>query len=656
MIDVTDKATHLSHDYETYSELDVTEVGAWAYSQHPSTEVLFWAIKPEGEQPTLWTPGGYLPREALEPEKYTWCAWNAFFEYCIGVNVLKLPPLPVQNIVCTQALALSLALPPELGECGLALGLDESSVKNPRGKALINLLSKPDKNGLRNRDPDLLVEFGDYCKQDTVAETAIKDLCRPLIPQEREVWEADFTSNIRGVPLDTDLLRGAAKVYRDTKEPLKKELIKRTGLANPNSGPQFKGWLLDQGYDFPNLQKATMESFLATCDDPELAQVIRWRSSLARTPISKYEKTIEKMGTDGRYHGALRYHKATTGRWASLGVNFQNLTRPTLDDHDIETCIEVLKTGDAELFAAIYDDPIEALSSCLRGMVCARPGYRLVVADYNSIEARVLAWLAGQRDKLEVFRTHGKVYEHTACQLFGVADIEAIGKKSPERVAGKVSELALGFQGGYRALIGMAVSNGVDLAGLAKKLADTDEVTFAKRIVGKWRAANPKIEQLWADTEKAALRAMRDPGAVVRVNKYLAFKKIRGILLMQLPSGRQLSFFGAHLSEGRYGDQISYQCTSPKTGKMFKKHTYGGDLAQSATQGTARDIMAYRIPELERQNYPVVLLVHDEILAEVPEGTGSLQGMIDIMCEQPTWAPGLPIAASGYEAMRMKKD
>jgi DNA polymerase len=588
---------------------------------------------------------------------YVWFAFNAFFEYAIWVNVLKFPPLPIENIQCTRSLALALALPPTLAECGEVLGLPDHLIKNPRGKELIDLLSKPQKDGSRNRDTNLLDEFYEYNLQDTIAEHAVKKLCRPLIPSEREVWEVDFKMNLRGIPIDVDLLTCAAQVYRDTKGPLKQKLKDLTGLDNPNSGKQFMEWLAGKGFELPNLQKPTVEALIADLEDAgdtELVKILRWRSALARTPLTKYEKTLPKLGNDGRYHGGMTYHKATPGRWSSTGVNFQNLNRPTLTETEIETAIGAIKTGSAEFVGILYDDPIEAMSSCLRGMVCASPGHKLCVADYSSIESRVLAWLAGQRDKIRVFETHGKVYEHAACQIFGMRDIDKVS--ALQRSAGKVLELACGYQGAYRAVLGMAVSNRIDLQATAQALAGIDAIPFAKKIVAKWRQANDKIEKLWYDTDKAAIRAVLEPGTVQRVNKHLAFKKIPGMLLMQLPSGRQIAFFNPKITDGSHGPQVTYWCINSKTHKWSKKHGYGGDFVQSATQGTARDIMASALLRIDKAGFPIVLLIHDEIATEVPEEwTDALTRLIALMCEGESWAKGLPINASGYLGKLYKK-
>lgn len=650
------KLPHIGHDYETYSEVDLKEVGPWAYSIHPSTEVISWALTLEEEEPQLWLPGQKYLKPVYEAEKYVWCAWNNFFEYCIWHNTLKLPALPIENQLCTQALALALALPRSLGECGQVLGLPQELVKNSRGEELIRVLCSPDKKtGERNRDPVLLEEFYEYNKQDTIAERAVKKLTRPLIPQEREIWEIDFRMNIRGVPVDVDLLKGASKVYIDFKAPLKEKLKKETGLDNPNSQPQFKNWLHEKGYPVENLQKATIEELIASCEDKQLIKLVEWRSALARTPLTKYGKILEKKGNDGRFHGALSYHVPTTGRWSSTGVNFQNLNHPTLDQPDIEICIELLKRGDVDLIEWLYDDPIEAMSSCLRGIMRAEPGKRLIVADYKAIEARVIAWLAGEEDKLNVFRTHGKIYEHAAVGLFGVASIDTV--EYDQRQSGKVVELACGFQGGYRAVLRMARSRGIDIKSIAKKLGHKSATAFAKFLVAQWRSNNRKIVKLWKDTERAAIRAVLDPGKVYKVNQYFAFKCIKGMLLCQLPSGRQLAYFNPKIETGPYDEpQLTYWCVDSKKHKWMKRHSYGGDLVQGVTQGAARDVMAHAMPKLVKKGYDLVMLIHDEIISEMKFGIGSLKEKIKIMCELAPWMKGLPVAADGFESVVYRKE
>lgn len=640
----------ISSDCESYSELDLKKYGAWAYSQHPSTELISWAFAVGDEEPQLWTPGEELPDEFYQPEKYLWHAWHAFFEYAMWVNVLKLAPLPIHNQSCTMGLALALALPRSLGECAQVIGLPGSLQKDKYGKDLIAKLCSPGRGGVRNRDPELYGHMYEYNKQDVVAERAVKNYCRPLDPFERRVWQIDFEINIRGVPLDVPLLRNAAQVYEAAKKPLKDKLTARTGLANPNSGKQFKEWLHAQGHDLPDLTKSTVNEFVSTCQDGELKQTIAWRSALARTPLTKYGKLLTSMGRDGRYYLALKYHLAKTGRWSSTGMNFQNLTTPTMTAEEVEVCVSALKLGSYDLINAMYEDPVEAMSSCLRGVMCAKAGHRLIVVDYKAIEARVIAWLAGQQDLLEVFRTHAKIYEHAATGMFNVP-LEEVTKA--QRAAAKVAVLACGFQGGHRAILTMARGHGMPLEAIGRDMGYESVEAFAKAIVAKWRKANARIVQLWADADAAAIRAVKEPGTIQRINRLGAFKVVGDFLMLKLPSGRKLSFFKPKVVEGRYGGyQVSYECVDSRTGKWVRKEGYGGDWVQSWTQAVARDIMADSLPRLVEARYKLIMMIHDELIAEMPVGVGSLQEMIDLMCDQPGWSEGLPVAAKGCETIR----
>ena len=640
-------------DYETYCELDLTEVGPWAYTEHPSCDVISAAYVIDDGDPVLWLPGDPLPDFALHPERYELHAYNAFFEWCVWHKLLKWVKAPIRLWHDTRAKALAMALPRDLETTCEVLRLPDELAKLKEGKDLIKDLCSPDKHGKRCRDPIKLTRFYEYNKQDTVAERAVRKCVRDLTPAERELWELDFKINIRGVPLDGDLLRSASRLYTRIKPGIITELKELTRLDNPNSVPQFKGWLHARGHKVPNCQAVTMTELKEAANDPQLSHIIDLRSQLGRTPLAKYASVLRRLGADGRFHGALEYHKATTGRWASTGVNFQNLTHPKLSLHDIELAVDLIKYGDPALLDMFFDEhAIEVLSSCLRSMIRARPGYKLIVADYSSIESRVLAWLAGQLDKLDVFRGHGKVYEHIASVMYGLP-IDQITKGSPERMTGKIGELLCGFEGGWKAIVKGAIKQGLHIS--------RDQ---AEKIKTGWRAANPAIVALWTMNNKAAIMAMRNPGKVIRVkdmandeqrkyrvNEKLAFKKVGNFLFKQLPSGRVLSFCKPRLTEGRYDNlQVSYECVNSKTHQWSVKHGYGGDFTQSDTQAVARDLLAHAVPKLERYGYPVVLLIHDEFIIEVPDKPQyNLDEVKEIICELPDWAEGLPVSASGFE-------
>lgn len=646
-------------DYETYSELDIKQVGTWAYALHPSTEIisLAWSI---GDGPVeLWLPGtAPLPAPFLNPTAYGWNAYNVFFEFLITYYVLGIL-IPVSNLSCTRAMGLSLALPGNLADLCRVLRLPSDKQKDKRGKELINKLTKPRREAktgklIRNRDPDLLREFYEYNIQDVVAEREAKKAMLPLQPLERVYWEHDFLINLRGVPIDVDLVKSAKELYDKYKPELANELKALTGLDNPNSGPQFVKWLNEVGFEVAACNKQVLDSITPTAS-PEIVDIIEKRKALARSPLTKYNSVLTRLSSgSARVYGVYDFHKANTGRFSATGTNFQNLPRPKLKNDVINAAIDVFKSHqDPTLIKGLFGDIIEVLSSSIRGMVHASPGKILRVADFSSIEARFLAWLAGQEDKLEVFRTHGKVYEHAAAGVYNVP-IESISKDDPKRQAGKILELACGYQGSVGAVLGMAAQQKINLEPIALASGFRDVEEFAKDIIKKWRKNNENIVNLWYASERAYKKAMTTPG-VHLVNDKLAFERWRDFLFMWLPSGRRLAFRDPHFTKGKYGDQVSCYRVDSNTGRWVLHNLYGGDTIQSATQGGARDLQIAAMLRCEQYGYPIVFHTHDEIGAETDENWGSHKELERLMCILPDWAKGLPIAAEGYSARRYRK-
>lgn len=370
----------------------------------------------------------------------------------------------------------------------------------------------------------------------------------------------------------------------------------------------------------------------------DIRRAIELRLSLAKTPSSKYEAI--RVRTEGsRVRGALLYHGASTGRWSSTGINLQNMPRPSFDNTD--TCIELFKYRDPDTISMLFGDPMEALSSCLRGMITAPEGRRLIVADYSAIEARVLAWLAGQRDVIDVFKSHGKLYEHTAAQIYRIP-LDQVTKA--QRQIGKVAALALGYQGAVGAFQSMAGNYGLHV-----------EDAQAEQIKNDWREANKNIVQFWYDLDAAAVAAVRD-GEQHSVGN-ISFKKSGTFLYCRLPSGRLLAYCQPRVEQGRFGnDQVTYMGINSYSRKWERQHIYGGKWAENVTQAIARDLMAEAMLRVESAGYEVVLSVHDELLAEADDGFGSVEEFEALMCELPTWAKGLPLNAAGFEAKRYRKD
>ena len=665
----------ISLDFETYSECDIKSAGAWAYAKDASTKVLCMAYAEGDEDPKLWLPNQPLPNFLQKPNEYEIHAWNSFFEWVIWTHVLKLPAPPISQWYDTASLASAMALPRSLGGCGYVLGMPDDQIKSKRGYYLISKLSKPNK---LNGDRRLLAEMYDYCMQDVVTERAISKKLYTLNETERQIWELDQKINIRGIHVDKPKLKKAIKIYRKAQDILIDKLKKITDLENPNSQKQFLGWLLNRGVLVDNIQKATLKEILGEPDRYGVHEAIKLKLSLAKTAPKKYISIKDRITKGNSLHGNIMYHGASTGRWASTGVNLQNIARPTIDP---ELCIDLIEKNDVGAFEKADVDVMEALSSAIRGMLIPRENKKFIVGDYASIEARALAWLAGQEDKLDIFRTHGKIYEHSASKIFR-KPIDDITKE--ERFLGKIAELACGYGGGAGAFNLMARNYGVDISR-----------TQAEKMKQEWRNTNKKITLFWQGIEQSAKQA-------IEINEVTSFRNIKfrlknRFLWCLLPSGRRLAYYSPFLEpktvlgykiqpnlhdpeqtvifnnieykskqefleEARqlgaepFMFQTSNICffgNDSKTRKWCKQSTYGGKLVENITQAVARDIMAESMLELEKEGYNIVLTVHDEIISEVQDG--SIKRFKTIMENAPKWAKTLPITVEAYEAQRYRK-
>jgi len=632
-----------SVDFETYSEAPLMKVGAWAYSVHPSTEVLFMAYADGDDHPLLTNDPKEMRRVLLERAKKgnVFSAWNSFFEFCICVNVLGLDPFPFSQWQDTAAQSAALALPRALGACGKALGMPQDKQKDEHGKKLIQKLCKPVR-GKRNKDFKLMQELGEYCVQDVIAERAIANKLRPLSPSEKAIWELDQAINFRGVGIDLERVEDAIAIRDIEKEKLFDSVAKITGgeLSNVNSPKAVQAYALEKGYELKNFQKGYLSEVLEDKTLPEkVKQVVEVRLQTGKTSIAKYDSLVKITDKkDSRTRGLLRYHGASTGRWSGNLFQPQNLPRPTLKDP--EGAVELFEHRDPELLDLVYGQPMEVLSSCVRSMITAAPGKRLFVCDFSQIEARVLPWLAGQNDILEVFKNDGKVYEHAAAKVY---------KKDPSKISsdqrqiGKVVTLACGYQGATGAFQSMAAIYGVEVPD-----------TKAKRIVDDWRKANPKIVSFWYDIDRAAQGAVKNPGVLYRCRS-IRFKVVNGFLFCRLPSGRLLAYYKPSIEEGKFGPQINFYGNDSYTKRFKQIETYGGKLVENITQAVARDCMTEGMLRVDEVGYDIILTVHDEIIAEVPEGFGSLEEFQSLMCQLPEWAEGLPLDGDGYEAKRYRK-
>ena len=630
----------ISIDFETYSECDIKTAGGYNYAAHPSTEVICMAWAIDDEEPQLWLLGEPFPQRlinAIQGGAEVW-AWNAAFERAIWEHLILTVRIKPYQWNDTAALAATLALPRALGKCAEVLDLADQ--KDTRGRYLIQRLCKPYR-GERRTDQHLLDELYAYCKQDVVTERAIKNYIlkyKPMGEHERAVWLLDQAINWRGVGIDVPNVENALDLIIATAERLNASVVDLTGgaLSGVGSRAQVMSWCRDQGYRLGGYDK---NAILAALADPALPanvrDVLKVRQTLGKASTSKYLAMQNLAGSDNRARGVFSYHGAQTGRWAGRGFQPQNLPRPAFDDAD--NCVRLFDQRSPELLEMLYGDPMVALSSTLRSMIVPAQGNRLMVVDFNAIEARVLAWLAGEQEPLDVFATGQCIYCHAATSIYGRTITKA---DKEERQIGKVAVLALGYQGGVGAFQTMAAAYRVEI-----------EDELADQIKVKWRKANKNIVRFWYDLEAAANNAVKHRGHAFEAGP-ITFKCHGDFLFAKLPSGRRLAYYQPRI--GNNGLEF-WGTDSRLGGRWAKLDTYGGKLAENVTQAVARDLLADAMLRVEAAGYPVVMHVHDEIVSEVPEDFGSLAKFEELICQMPDWATGLPMAVEGFECERYRK-
>ncbi|MRI74083.1 DNA polymerase [Enterococcus mundtii] len=650
----------LNIDIETYSDEDLTKVGVYKYADSPNFEILLFAYSVddgpvECEDLTI----SEIPDDlvgALTDKNVLKIAFNAQFERVCLSKYLGVPYFldPVQWR-CTMVHANELGLPASLGQCAKYLNIEQQ--KDTRGTQLINFFSKPckptKKNGMRTRnlpehDPEKWQTFTEYCIQDVNVEMAIADKLNrfPIPESEWELYTLDQRINDRGAEIDRELATAAIDIMEDLTEKNMEELKRVTGLDNPNSLKQLKGWLGAQGAPFETLGKDVVTLSVNSGNLPKnVEKALKIRLNLSNSSTKKYLMMNNASCRDGRIRGILQFYGANrTGRWAGRLLQVQNLPRNYLNE--IEFARELVKEKDIEAIEWMYYSVPDTLKQLIRTGLVAKDGHRFIISDFSAIEARIIAWYANQEWVLDVFRTHGKIYEATATQMFHLGSVEDFNWKSNEgkdmRQRGKVATLALGYQGGPGALKAMgALEQGIK----------EDEL---QDIVDRWRDANKRIRSFWYDTQKAVIDCLQN-GGIKKGPRGLKFFKKSGFLFIQLPSGRKLAYAKAHLEEGNYGPAVFYEGQGDKV-VFTKQQTYGGKLVENIVQATARDILAEALIRLEKDGYPIVFHVHDEAVAEVPEGIHSIEEMNRIMSVVPEWAEGLPLSAEGFETKFYMKD
>lgn len=660
---------HINIDLETYSSVDIRKSGMHKYVQSPDFEILLFAFSIDGaEVKVVDLTREQLPEyviEMLTDSDYVKHAYNAPFEWYSLSRFLKMTQVQADTWLSqwrdTMLQGLYCGYTAGLDETGKALGLPQDKQKLMAGKALIRYFCKPcnptKANGERTRnlpehDPEKWALFIEYNRQDVVTEMEIaKRLTQYPVPDDlQQQWILDQKINARGVLLDSRLIDGALEISEISKRRLTDEAIKLTGLENPNSSAQLLPWLRKNGAMLYNLQKQTVADALTSKDIPENARrVLELRQELGKTSVSKYEKMKDVVCSDGRVRGLLQFYGANrTGRWAGRLVQVQNLPRTYIDAELLPTTRELIKQRDGESLCMLYGNVPDTLSQLIRTAFVPSEGNVFVDADFSAIEARVIAWLSGEKWRLDVFRTHGKIYEASAAAMFGVP-IETIAKGQSNyhlRAKGKVAELALGYQGGPNALTNMD----------SKHELNPDELP---EIVRRWRQSSPCIVQMWWGTENAARKVITEGGEAnaAHCTFRLEGDKNQMFLTVELPSGRKLYYVQPQVGKNRFGkDSILFMGVNQTTKKWEQQETYGGKLVENITQAFARDCLAVKIGQLEAVGLSIVFHIHDEVVIDAPRDKADLQEVVRIMSEPIPWAPGLPLAADGWTGGFFRKD
>lgn len=658
---------HLSIDLETFSSVPIAKAGAQKYIASPDFEILLFAYSLNGAPSVCCdiAQGELLPDWVLDALCDPQClkhAYNAAFEWgCLSKFMGR--QLPPEQWRCTMFHGLYAGYPAGLDATGRALGLPEDKRKLSTGKALIRYFCVPctptKSNGgrrrnLPNHDPARWELFKEYNAQDVTTEMEIeRRLSLITVPDwlQRQ-WETDLLINARGVAVDMEMVNGALEIGATVRERLTQEAVRISGLSNPNSVQQLSAWLEQEtGEEVADLRKDTVAKMIAQAPDiPEVQRMLEIRQELGKTSTKKYDAIEQAVCPDGRVRGLLQFYGANrTGRWAGRLVQVQNL--PRTYTQPLELARNLVKQRKLDNLRLIYGSVPDTLSQLIRTAFVASDGNVLIDADFSAIEARVISWLAGEQWRLEVFKTHGKIYEASASQMFGVP-IERIKKGNPEyalRQKGKVAELALGYQGGAGALINMGA---LDMGIPEDDLPD---------IVQRWRDTNKRICDLWYKMNSAAVEAI-STGYSVGVGRLLVSCEYDAAheveyLTVLLPSGRKLYYNSPQIGENKWGGpSISYMGMDQTTKKWKRIETYGGKLVENCVQAVARDCLAQAIENLEKEGLPVVFHIHDEVVIDCRADTATLDDVVNIMSRPIPWAPGLPLNADGWVGGFFKKD
>lgn len=648
---------YLSIDLETYSSVDLGKCGVYAYTSAPDFEVLLFAYAFD-ENPVLCVDmgnGEQIPEDvmsALWNPYITKLAFNANFERtCLTQHFGK--EMPPDQWQCTAVHSLYLGLPNSLGKAAEVLNIEQG--KMTEGKALITYFCKPckptKKNGGRTRnlphhDTEKWDLFKRYCVRDVEVERSVrkKIQCFPVPEIEWDLWQLDQQINDRGVRVDRVLVEAAIAMSDTHQTRLYGEAVELTGLDNPGSVSQLKKWLEgEEGIEFTSLAKGDIAGHIEATDSAKVKAVLELRQEMSKTSVKKYEAMSRSVGGDDCIRGITQFYGAHSGRWAGRIVQLQNLPKTYLGDLDLAR--GMVKCGDLDGVEMLFGNVPDTLSQLIRTALVPKEGCRFIVADFSAIEARVLAWIAGEQWVMDAFRDGADLYVASASKMFNVP-ASKISKGNPEyelRAKGKVAVLACGYQGGTNALIAMGALN----MGIAEN--------ELQGIVDQYREANKYIVSFWSEVGAAAMEAVCGRRAV-RVGNWLKFEYKSGCLFIELPSGRKLAYARPTVKQDGWKRSLMYEGLNSTTKQWGEIYTYGGRLVENIVQAIARDCLGVAMLNLDLANYDIDFHVHDEVVISAPIGFGSLENVCEIMGKPIKWAPGLLLRAEGFESSYYKKD
>lgn len=662
-----DEIKTLSIDLETYSDVDIGKAGAYKYAESPAFEILLFAVSVNSGEVTVYdlTCGDVIPDkilQALSDNSITKYAFNASFErICLSVYLRRCYPqyfvsystsedsvgnyLDPEGWRCTLVWSAYNGLPLSLANVGKVLNLDEQ--KMSEGKELIRFFCSPCKptksNGGRTRNlpehaPDKWTLFKKYNQRDVEVELQIQDRLKKY-PVPDAVWDEYHLSeeiNDRGIRIDQDLVTQAIRIDELSKSDLAEELQNRTGLDNPNSVVQMKEWLSDNGMTMDSLGKKEVAAALK--DAPEhITEILQLRSQLAKSSVKKYQAMQNSVCDDGRCHGMFFFYGANrSGRWAGRLIQLQNLPQNHMSD--LQQARELVKSGDYDMLNLLYENVPLVLSELIRTAFVPRPGYKFIVSDFSAIEARVLAYLAGEAWRTEVFRSGGDIYCASASQMFKVP-VEKHGINGHLRQKGKIAELALGYGGSVGALKSMGA---LDMG------LEEEEL---QPLVDMWRESNKNVVSYWWQVDAAVKDAIKMHTRQKVGDVHIFWQS--GMLFIQLPSGRRLAYVKPRIGENKFGgESVTYMGTDAQK-KWSRIESYGPKFVENIVQAISRDILAYSMRTLS--DCFIVGHVHDELIIEAKKDV-SLSAICEQMGRTPPWLPGAILRADGYECDFYQKD